>query len=224
MQNALNTNASSKWVCVALNDLRQLDGLHKTFSEAPYKQPPTQPVLYFKPRNTWSEDGATFPWPVENQLVVGASLAVMIGKTCRRVSAEQALESVAGYRLLHDLSLPEQSYYRPDIKGKCLDHSAPISAQMVPVADVAAPNDLVVNTRVNGTLVSEQSIRQLQRDINELVHSISHIMTLQPGDLIAVGFPGDRIVLQPSDQLQSELVSTAGVQLTLNNRIGEASV
>ncbi len=219
MQNALNTTASSKWVCVALNDLQQLKALQGTFNEAPYKQPPTQPVLYFKPRNTWNVDGATIDAPVGEPLVVGASIAVIIERECCRVSADQALDYVVGYRLLHDFSLPEQSYYRPDIKGKCLDGSAPLSEAQLAVTAIDTPNSLVVTTDVNGVRVAEQSVSQLHRNINTLIEAVSHIMTLQPGDLIAVGFPGERIALQPGDQVKSEIVG----HIALTNSVGELS-
>jgi len=212
-----NPIVKGKLVCVALNDQQQLESLQTTFSEKPYQQPPTQPVLYFKPHNTWSVDGTDIAWQ-DNGLVVGASLAVVIGKECCRVSTEQALESIGGYTLVHDFSLPEQSYYRPDIKGKCLDGSAPVGAQVVAASDVSEPQALVVTTKVNGTTVNEQPVNQLCRSVAELIHSISFIMTLQPGDLIAVGFPGDRIVLQPGDQVSSEI---SGL-VTLNNTVAGA--
>jgi len=53
---------NSKLVCVALNDKAQLQALDATFNQAPYNKPPTQPVLYYKPRNTWNVDGAEIEW------------------------------------------------------------------------------------------------------------------------------------------------------------------
>ncbi|MCV6591299.1 MAG: fumarylacetoacetate hydrolase family protein [Marinobacterium sp.] len=222
MTTDLNSTASSKWVCVALNDLQQLNSLQAEFNEAPYKQPPTQPVLYFKPRNTWGRDGAVIEQPASEQLVVGASIAVMIGQECCRVSEQQALDYVAGYRLLHDFSLPEQSYYRPDIKGKCLDNSAPLSEAQLDTTVAANPSELTVVTSVNGEQKAALPVTQLHRNVQQLIATISRIMTLQPGDLIAVGFPGDRIPVQPGDQVKSEIIG-ASESVILQNSIGEGA-
>jgi 5-oxopent-3-ene-1,2,5-tricarboxylate decarboxylase/2-hydroxyhepta-2,4-diene-1,7-dioate isomerase len=213
-----NPIVKGKLVCVALNDAEQFNAMQAEFSEAPYKSAPTQPVLYFKPHNTWNVDGAEVEWPTgEEQMVVGASLAVVFGKECCRVSPEQALEYVGGYTLVHDISLPEKSYYRPDIKGKCQDGSAPIGSAVVPASDVADPQALTVVTKVNGEVVNEMPLSRTVRGVAELISTISYIMTLQPGEVIAVAFPGQRAAVNKGDQITSEI---AGV-VTLNNTMGQ---
>lgn len=209
-------------VCVALNDAEQFDAMQTTFNEAPYKSAPTQPVLYFKPRNTWSTEGAEIPWatmddqPAES-MVVGASLVVVFGQECCRVNPEEALNYAAGYTLVHDFSLPETSYYRPDIKGKCLDGSAPIGATVVPATAIENLQALTVTTTVNGTVVNTMPLARTVRSVAELISTISHIMTLQPGDGIAVAFPGQRAVVKPGDKVTSEVAD----QLLLNNSLSQ---
>ncbi len=207
-----------KLVCVALNDAEQIKAMQAEFNGAPYQKPPTQPVLYFKPHNTWSTEGAEVAWAANaDSMVVGASLAVVFGRECCRVSADEAPDYIEGYTLVHDFSLPEQSYYRPDIRGKCLDGSAPVGASVIPARDVKDPQTLTVVTRVNGELVGETPVSRLMRGVTELISSISYIMTLQPGDLIAVGFPGQRAPVSKGDLVSSAI---AGVT-ELNNRIGQ---
>ncbi|MFC1233594.1 fumarylacetoacetate hydrolase family protein [Vibrio sp. F74] len=215
----MNSNqlVKEKFVCVALNDAKQLNELNGTFSEKPYVKPPTQPVLYFKTRNTWSSDGAKVSY-VGDSMVVGASIALVIGKTCCRVSETDALDYISGLTLTHDFSLPEQSYYRPDIKGKCLDGSAPIAQNPVPLSDIASLADLTVTTSVNGEEKSVLSVSQFHRSIEQLIHLISTIMTLNVGDVIAVGFPGDRIAVQVGDNVSS---SMSGLQQLNNTLTGE---
>ncbi len=105
--------------------------------EKPYGKPPTQPVLYYKPRNTWSTDGANVDWAKDfdgvdvAEMAVGGSLGVVIGKETCRVSEADALNYVKGFTVVADYSLPEQTYFRPDIKGKCLDNSAPVGPEIV---------------------------------------------------------------------------------------------
>ncbi|EPJ44077.1 MAG: hypothetical protein OFPI_40540 [Osedax symbiont Rs2] len=205
-----------KLICVALNDSEQLSAMQQEFSEAPYKAPPTQPVLYFKPHNTWNTQAATIDWPsTGGPLYVGASLAVVVATKCTRVSAEQALEYVAGFSILHDFSLQEKSYYRPDIKGKCLDGTAPLGAKVTPIDQVSDLSALSVITEVNGELASEFPLSQMQRSVPELISSISYIMTLEPGDVIAVGFKGERILLNKGDKVCSAI---AGVT-ELSNQV-----
>ncbi len=212
-----NPIVKGKLVCVALNDAEQFEAMQAQFNEAPYKSAPTQPVLYFKPHNTWSTDGATVEWANgADTMVVGASLAVVFGQECCRVSEEQALDYIAGYSLVHDFSLPEQSYYRPDIKGKCLDGSAPVGAAVIPAARIADPQALNVVTTVNGEVVSDMPLSRTVRGVAELISTISYIMTLQPGDVIAVAFPGNRAAVAKGDKVSSAI---AGVT-ELNNVLG----
>jgi len=205
-------------VCVALNDKAQLAALEPELHEAPYQKPPTQPVLYFKPRNTFNVAGATVAWPEHGEeFVVGASLGLVIGKPTCRVSEAEALDYVAGYTLVHDFSLPETSYYRPDIKGKCLDGSAPVGPVVVPGEQVDNFHRLTLVTTINGEPRSELNMADLQRGAAELLSTISYIMTLNPGDVIATGFRGERVPVKPGDIVESSIEGL----LALSNTVGE---
>ncbi|GEM79681.1 fumarylacetoacetate hydrolase family protein [Vibrio superstes] len=211
----MKTKLQGKVICVALNDKQQLEHMADTFKQQPYKALPTEPVLYFKPHNTWQQGDNSIEWPTHaDSLVVGASVAVIMAKQCCRVSESEAMNYVEGFALFHDFSLPETSYYRPDIKGKCIDNSASISAPILKsdVADLAA---LEVQTSVNGALQRTFPLSQQSRTIEQLINKISHIMTLEKGDVIAVGFAGERVELQPGDQVSSCL----GNVLSLENNI-----
>ncbi|MGR5063280.1 fumarylacetoacetate hydrolase family protein [Photobacterium sp. DNB22_13_2] len=217
-----------KVVCVALNDSEQRQLMAEQFNEPPYKAPPTQPVLYFKPRNTWSNESKAVAWPAHSdEFVVGASLAVIIGQQCRRVTSQKALDYVEGVALLHDFSLPETSYYRPDIKGKCLDGSATLSSP-VTLSDAGDLSSLAVSTMVNGQQVQQLPLSRLYWDVPALLERISHIMTLEAGDIVAVGFAGERIALQPYDKVSSTVgesstageSSTTGLLVSLQNTVG----
>lgn len=208
----------SKLICVALNDAAQLKQLDATFNEKPYGKPPTEPVLYYKPRNTWAADGATVEWAVDfdgnsvDSMVVGASLGVVIGKEACRVTEVEALDAVAGYTIVGDYSLPEQTYFRPDIKGKCLDGSAPVGPV---VAEVATPNAVEVIISVNGAEQSRFSYANLERSVETLISKLSYIMTLQPGEVIAVGFAGERTPVAPGDKVELSIDGIGTLTSTL---------
>lgn len=222
MTEAIVKNAlvvKGKLVCVALNDKAHLAAMEEQFNQDPYKKPPTQPVLYYKPRNTWSTDGATIEWPTDSEaFVVGASLGLVIGRETCRVSDAEALDYLEGYTLVHDFSLPEKSYYRPDIKGKCLDGSAPVGPSVVSAHQITDPNQLTVMTAVNGETQSELSVANLYRGAAELISTISYIMTLQPGDVIATGFPCNRVAVKPGDTVVSTIEGVGA----LTNKMGGA--
>jgi len=205
-----------KLVCVALNDQLHRTAMQEAFNKKPHLAPPTEPVLYFKPRNTWSETGARIPWPEgEKQCVVGASLGVVIGKRACRVSVDQVDDHIAGYTLVHDFSLPETSYFRPDIKGKCQDGSAPVGSTVSPCKDLKA---LVVKTYVNDKLCTALPVTSLHLGVAELVSRISYIMTLKEGDVIAVGFPAERVAVNPNDIISTRI---DGIDLpALENTVG----
>ncbi|PHQ26581.1 5-carboxymethyl-2-oxo-hex-3- ene-1,7-dioate decarboxylase [Marinobacter guineae] len=219
-----NTLVSSKLVCVALNDKSQLAALEGTFNEAPYKKPPTQPVLYYKPRNTWNVDGAEVEWAKDFDgndapaMAVGASLGVVIGQETCRVSQAEALEYVRGYTIVCDFSLPEESYFRPDIKGKCLDTSAPVGPEIVPADTIDNPDALTVTVFVNGERKNVFPLANMQRSVAELISKISWIMTLQPGEVIAVGFAGERVPVAKGDRVEATIEGVG----TLTNTLGGA--
>ncbi len=216
---------NSKLICVALNDSDQLKKMAATFNEKPYVKPPTQPVLYYKPRNTWSAAEAEIEWATDfnsgkpaAEMVVGASLGVVICKETCRVTPEEALSYVGGYTIVADYSLPEKTYFRPDIKGKCLDGSAPVGPEIVPASEVSNPDALTVTISINGEAKDSFPLCRMEHDVATLVSIISNIMTLQKGEVIAVGFTGDRISVKPGDAVSA---SIAGVG-TLNNTLGGA--
>ncbi|UPQ90289.1 fumarylacetoacetate hydrolase family protein [Vibrio sinaloensis] len=210
----MNTQLQGKVVCVALNDAKQLQTMQATFEQPPYQALPTEPVLYFKPHNTWNQSQQPIACPQGESLVVGASAALVIGKTCCRVAASSALDYVEGVALLHDFSLPEASYYRPDIKGKCLDNSATLSGAVM-LSDIGDLETQTVTTYVNGVAAQSLPLARLERSAAQLVESISHIMTLEKGDVIAIGFAGQRTPVAPGDEVRSQL----GESTVLNDQV-----
>lgn len=215
----MNTQLQGKVVCVALNDAEQLRSMQATFEQAPYKALPTQPVLYFKPHNTWNPDKQPIAYPQDQKLVVGASVALIIGEHCCRVKAQSAWDHIAGVALLHDFSLPETSYYRPDIKGKCLDNSATLG-KAVMVSDIGELSQQTVTTYINDSEAQSLPLARLERSAEQLIELISHIMTLDKGDVIAIGFAGERTPVAPGDVVRSQL----GESVVLEDQVeGEAA-
>ena len=95
---------------VALNHRSQLDAWREAFQQAPYKTPPKTAVWFIKPRNTVIGDGESIPYPQGETVQSGATVALIVGKTARKIAAEDAAAYIAGYALANDVSLPEESF------------------------------------------------------------------------------------------------------------------
>ena len=91
---------------VALNHRSQLDAWREAFQQAPYKTPPKTAVWFIKPRNTVIGDGESIPYPQGETVQSGATVALIVGKTARKIAAEDAAAYIAGYALANDGSLP----------------------------------------------------------------------------------------------------------------------
>ncbi len=97
-----------------LNYRGALAALGEAVHKPPYKAPPKAPVLYIKPANTWIGDGAPIPVPSDAEaLQMGAALGVVIGRTACRVPVEAALDYVAGYVVVNDVSVPHDELLPP---------------------------------------------------------------------------------------------------------------
>lgn len=170
----------------------------------PHYKPPVHPVLYIKPANTWRASGEPVVLPADvSEIEIGATLGVVMGRTASRVPAQEALEYVAGYVIVHDVTVPHTSLLRPPLKQKCRDGFCPISA-VVPAVEVGNPDDLAIRVYVNGQLRMENCTANLVRNVSRLISDVSEFMSLAPGDILLVGVPenaphagaGDRVAIE----------------------------
>lgn len=181
---------------VALNHKSQLAVWQSAFQQAPYQTLPKTPVWFIKPRNTQIGSLSPIPYPSgESEVLSGGTLALVVGKTARKVKLEDAAEYIAGYCLANDISLPETSFYRPAIKAKCCDGFCPIGEAMTDID----PNKLIIRTEINGLEVDRWNTADLIRSPHELLCALSDFATLQPGDRILIGTPHTRARIHPGD-------------------------
>ncbi len=171
-----------------LNDPAALAALGDAVSAPPYKAPPRAPVLYVKPRNTLAASGSATRLPDDaDALEIGASLALVIGRTACRVAEADAMAYIAGWALVADLSVPHDSFYRPSVRFKALDGSCLIGPQVVPRAALADPDALQISVTIDGDRPRQFSSAGRQRPVARLLQDVSEFMTLQPGDLLLLG-------------------------------------
>lgn len=174
-----------------LNDSAQLAELGDAVGQPPYKAAPHAPVLALQPRNTWSRDGAAVAVPPEHPWVQsGATLGVVIGRVGCRVTVVEALAHVAGYVLVNDLELPDDSpqrHYRPGVRRKARDGFCPLGERIVPAHQIADPDALTVRVFIDGALAQESTTAGRVRGAARLLADVSQFMTLYPGDVLTLG-------------------------------------
>lgn len=168
---------------VILNDAASVQKIG-SLAEAPYKGAPKAPALYIKPANTRAACGAAVNLPGDAKTVeVAATIGLVMGRAAGRLTAENALDAVAGIVLAADLSLPHASYYRPAIREKCFDGSLPLSS-VKPLVDLG---QLVLNTEIDGKVVESRSLAGLIRQPAQLLADVTEFMSLRQGDVLLVG-------------------------------------
>jgi 5-oxopent-3-ene-1,2,5-tricarboxylate decarboxylase/2-hydroxyhepta-2,4-diene-1,7-dioate isomerase len=145
-------------------------------------------VLEVKPRHTLAGDGAVVVVPTGAMaLEVGASLGIVIGRTACRVAATDAMAFVAGYLIAADFSLPLAAHYRPSVRLKARDGFCPLGPRVVPAAQVADPDGLAIEVRIDGELAHRHGTAGRVRSVAPLIAAVSEFMTLQPGDVLLLG-------------------------------------
>jgi 2-keto-4-pentenoate hydratase/2-oxohepta-3-ene-1,7-dioic acid hydratase in catechol pathway len=153
---------------------------------------PAEPVLFLKATTsiTGPNDAVIIPrgstktdWEVE--------LGVVVGRTARYVPSDTAMQYVAGYTIVNDVSEREYQLERGGQwdKGKGCDTFSPIGPWLVTRDEIPDPHALHLWLEVNDRRVQDSSTRQLIFDVPKLVSYISHFMTLEPGDVISTGTP-----------------------------------
>lgn len=203
---------------VALNYKGLLNSRVGEFNEAPYKTPPIKPVLFIKTPNTYNYHlgNIIFPQNIE-RIQAGPTLAFVIAKDASRVNKQQAMDYVAGLTVVNEVSLPEDSYYRPAVKAKCRDSFCPMGPWLV-ATDAVNANNLAISVSINGEVRQQNSTANLVRNIPQLIEELSEFMTLKAGDIILTGTPEDRVDINVGDTVD---VTIEGIGTLSNTVIAE---
>jgi 2-keto-4-pentenoate hydratase/2-oxohepta-3-ene-1,7-dioic acid hydratase in catechol pathway len=190
-----------KIVCIGLN--------YRDHAAEGRLEPPKVPTFFAKYANALSGDGATVALPASSRKVdYEAEVAFIVGRTARDVDASTALDHVAGYTLLNDLSARDLQFQTPQwMPGKVFDGSAPCGPALVTADEVAtAPNGIGIALDLNGERMQEATTADLIFPVAELLAHLSTLMTLVPGDIVSTGTPAGvggarepRVWLRPGD-------------------------
>jgi 5-oxopent-3-ene-1,2,5-tricarboxylate decarboxylase/2-hydroxyhepta-2,4-diene-1,7-dioate isomerase len=200
-----------------LNFKTELTAMQPQMNQPPYQAPPQALVLYIKPANTWSANGAAIAVPARvPEVEIGATVAMVI----RSNGSNQQIH----YVLMNDFSIPHSSFFRPPVKFKCLDGFLGIGSHTF---ETDKPQDFKLEVRVNGNLVQRLDFSQLVRPASQLFTDVSEFMTLHDGDVLMLGCDclanGKRPLAKVGDVIAISSPSHPALGTLSNTLIAEAA-
>jgi 2-keto-4-pentenoate hydratase/2-oxohepta-3-ene-1,7-dioic acid hydratase in catechol pathway len=161
--------------------------------------------LFLKPPNAVASHGDTITLlPDKERIDHEAELGVIIGEQCRHVDEADAMDVVAGFTCVNDISNREdQDKEQNWVRGKAFDNSCPLGPVMATPDEV--PDDARVQLRVNGEVRQESWRDQFIFSVPELIAEITTYITLEPGDVIITGTPSGVAPLEDGDSVEVEI-------------------
>jgi acylpyruvate hydrolase len=208
-----------KFICIGLN--------YRDHAEEAGQPIPKEPPIFPKWNNTILDPGEPVLRPRgSKQLDWEVELGVVIGRTARFVSKEQALDYVWGYTNINDVSARDFQFITSQWSaGKIGDTMAPVGPWIADRNEIKDPHVLDLKLWVNGSLMQSGNTKTFIFDVRYIVSYLSGLITLEPGDLIATGTPPGvgfarkpPVFLQPGDTCKIEITGLG----TLENTIKDA--
>ena len=194
-----------KIICIGLN--------YRAHAAEAGIDPPSAPTFFAKFRNALTPSGADVKLPAASEKVdYEAEVAFVIGSRAREVAEQDALGHVAGYMLLNDLSARDLQFATPQwMPGKVFDGSAPCGPALVTPDEAGAHDEIAISLTLNGERMQSADTSDLIFSVPALVSHLSHLMTLEPGDIVSTGTPSGvgsardpRVWLQDGDEVVVE--------------------
>lgn len=186
--------------------------------ELAFKEPPKEPLAFVKGEASLIGHRQQTVRPAGVKFMhYECELAVVIGRTARRVSRERAYEHVAGYAVANDYAIRDylENWYRPNLRVKNRDTCTPLGPWLVDAKDVSDPMNLALRTTVNGKVTQQGNTRDMIFSVPALIEYFSSFMTLMPGDLILTGTPDGVVDCQPGDLVVTDIEGIGALHNTL---------
>jgi 2,4-didehydro-3-deoxy-L-rhamnonate hydrolase len=196
----------SKIICVGLN--------YRDHAEEQGAPLPEAPLLFAKWPNALIGPGEPIRIPpIVTKCDYEAELGVVIGEIVRNASAENALEAVAGYICVNDVSARNLQFADGQwTRGKSPDTFCPVGPALVPRDQVPDPQALSIRAVLNSETVQLSTTANMVFGVADLIEYITRTVTLEPGDLIATGTPAGvgafrkpPLFMQPGDEITIEI-------------------
>jgi acylpyruvate hydrolase len=198
--------APEKIICLGLN--------YATHIREMGRDTPRYPTLFAKYARALIGPREPVVLPrVSDQVDWEAELGVVIGRECRHVPTSAALDAVAGYTVVNDVTVRDyQHRTREFLAGKTFESTTPVGPWLVTPDELPADLGLRITCSVDGELMQDSVTSDLLFDVAAIISYVSDIVTLVPGDLIATGTPGGvgagrdpKVFLRPGQVLRTEI-------------------
>jgi 2-keto-4-pentenoate hydratase/2-oxohepta-3-ene-1,7-dioic acid hydratase in catechol pathway len=202
-----------KFICIGLN--------YRDHAEETGNPIPKEPPIFAKWNNAVLDPGEPILRPRgSKQLDWEVELGVVIGRTARHVSREEALDYVWGYTIINDVSARDFQFLTTQwAAGKIADTFAPVGPYIADRSEIRDPHSLELKTFVNDRQMQKGNTKTFIFNVNYIVSYLSGIMTLSPGDLIATGTPPGvgfgmkpPVWLQPGDMVRMEITGLDSIE------------
>ncbi|HXG06157.1 MAG TPA: fumarylacetoacetate hydrolase family protein [Nitrososphaera sp.] len=179
-----------KIICLAFNYLDQASWLR--FG----KTPPKDPVIYMKARTSLIGPYEDICCPkFVTQLDYEGELALVIKDRCKNVSEDKALDHVGGYFILNDVSARDIQFIDKQYgRAKSFDTFGPCGPWLTTPDEIPDPCNLHLTTKINGQVRQDSSTKNFVLKVDRIIHSLSKVMTLEPGDIISTGTPSGTVL------------------------------
>jgi 2-keto-4-pentenoate hydratase/2-oxohepta-3-ene-1,7-dioic acid hydratase in catechol pathway len=195
-----------KFICIGLN---YSDHAAETGAAIPER-----PILFAKYANAVVGPGDTVVIPpITQKPDYEAELCFVIGRSAKNIARDEALDYVAGYTCVNDVSARDLQIQDGQwLPGKFLDTFAPMGPYLVTADEIPDPQALAIKLRLNGQTVQDSSTSQMIFGVAELVYRLAQMVTLEPGDVVITGTPPGvgmarkpPLWLQDGDQMEVEI-------------------
>ncbi|WP_276256390.1 fumarylacetoacetate hydrolase family protein [Halomontanus rarus] len=185
--------------------------------ESGFDDRPERPELFLKTPNCVVAHGDAIELPPGRDSVeFEAEFGIVIDEQCRAVSEDDAMEYVAGFTCVNDISnRDDQQDERNWVRGKAFDASLPMGPVLATPDEI--PDDAALELRLNGETKQETTTEHMIFSVPELVADVSELITLEPGDVIATGTPYGPDELSAGDVVEVEFEGVG----VLENRVIE---
>ncbi len=186
--------------------------------------PPSEPAIFIKPRTTLCGTNSNIICPkFVKELDYEVELAVVIGKECKNISEEQAMNQIFGYMVLNDVSARDIQFQDKQFtRGKSFDTFAPCGPWITTNDEINNPQDLHLLTNINGEERQNSNTKNMHLTIPQIISKLSKVMTLEPGDIISTGTPEgvalknpDTPFLKDGDKIHMEIEKLGTIQNTV---------
>lgn len=189
--------------CVGRNYQKHVNEMGYTDDETPF-------VFFMKPNDAIVNSGSSIPIPnITSDFQHEVELVVAIDKEGKDIPVENALDHIYGYAVgidmtCRDLQTEAKEQGKPWTMAKSLPHSAPVS-DLTPIENCGHIRSGSICLSVNGVVQQDSDIKYMIRKVDQIIHELSKMYTLYPGDLIFTGTPEGVGPVNSGDEIRAEI-------------------